>query len=315
MHTKLAQERRRTRSVGTTAYLVACVALLVGCTATDKRGGTQERKAAPQAAPAVQPPEVTKAEWKTTLSERLEALEADAENANQMHLVAFAYLKLDDATHAAEYWEKALAKDPAFAKARFNLADAYYRLGRRDEAVAAWKQVLESDDDRARRFHASSHYNIGTVLHNRGRLREAMAAYDRAVVLNENHYKALVNCGLACAELSIDDLAIERFERAIEIRPQGWHANYNLALTEAVLGRLDEAIRRCRVAAEGSDPGRPTSNLERARAFMTMAECAAFREDFETAAAYMDRARALDETNPRIQHRLLFFIREKQRAG
>src|SRR5262245_3829028 len=63
-------------------------------------------------------------------------------DADALFAQAVARHQAGDVIGAIEYYEAALAKDPARVDARSNLGAAYARLGRYDEAVEQYRQAL-----------------------------------------------------------------------------------------------------------------------------------------------------------------------------
>ena len=55
--------------------------------------------------------------------------------------------KNDDLPTAITWWEKSVECDPQYAEAMFNIGVGYYKLNRRDQAVASWKKTLLMNPD------------------------------------------------------------------------------------------------------------------------------------------------------------------------
>ena len=73
---------------------------------------------------------------------------------------------------AASYYQQALAVDPGFTPARFNLAVVWHKLGYLDEAAREYRLVARAGGDMA----ARAEYNLALVLKEQGRLAEAVEA-------------------------------------------------------------------------------------------------------------------------------------------
>ncbi len=94
------------------------------------------------------------------------------------------------------------------AEALFLAGRAWYRQGRRDEAMALWRRVAEMPGAPDGAYAA---FLIGDIHHDRGELDEAAVAYERTV---ERHPRSGY-AGTALFRLGMLDLLAERPERAV----------------------------------------------------------------------------------------------------
>jgi tetratricopeptide (TPR) repeat protein len=84
----------------------------------------------------------------------------------------------------------------------------------------------------------------GDALFNQGRLSEAVAEYERAILLSPAEPNVLNSLGVCYGYLGQTDKAMAYFERALTAAPQDFMANYNLGYTLMGQGRLAEARQR-----------------------------------------------------------------------
>jgi serine/threonine-protein kinase len=142
-------------------------------------------------------------------------------------------------TRAIGFFEQAVAKDPAFAKAYAGLADCYALRNNVAYGPAGTKEAMEK-----------AAYNA----------RKAVEAGD---ALPESH----TSSGLVKLRYEWDWAGAEReFRRAVELDPDYAPAHYWYANLLAVLGRFDDSIREAEVA-RGLDPYSPLAEHNYARAF------------------------------------------------
>jgi tetratricopeptide (TPR) repeat protein len=129
-------------------------------------------------------------------------------------------------------------KDPNAAKnlAAYynNLADAYYKDKKVDDAVKTYEMAAQVDPTSV----AQSYFNIGAVLTNSGRPDEANAAFDKAIAADPSRAEAYYQKGLNLlgkATLQGDKTVAppgtaEAFQKYLELSPTGPNAESAKAL-------------------------------------------------------------------------------------
>ena len=85
-------------------------------------------------------------------------------------------------------------------------------------------------------------YNRGNALLALGRPRDALDAYDRALLAKPDYAEALCNRGAALAELRRNDEALLSYDRLLAMRPDHAGALSNRGNALKALGRLDDAL-------------------------------------------------------------------------
>ena len=105
---------------------------------------------------------------------------------------------------------------------------------------------------RARPDQWGSHYNLGNWYLAKGRVPEAVAAFERAAALRPDAEMPLVNASIAYARLGRLAEAEAKLRRALEVRPGSAPALYNLGLLLVERGDRNgaEAALRAAVAAD-----------------------------------------------------------------
>jgi len=124
-------------------------------------------------------------------------------------------------------------KDPAatqtLAAYYNNLAEAYSKAGKIDDAVKAYQQAAQDDPTHAAQYY----YNMGAVLTNAGRGDEAIAAFDKCIAADPNkadaYYQKGVNL-IGKATLQGDKTiappgTAEAFNKYLELQPTGAYAD------------------------------------------------------------------------------------------
>ena len=104
-------------------------------------------------------------------------------------------------------------------------------------SVALWEHTLQVTENNSR-----AHAHLGHALTAEARHEEAMAHFQRALMLRPDYPEALNYLGAALARRGEATAAVPMFRRAVELSPTLPHARMNLATALAQTGRREEAI-------------------------------------------------------------------------
>jgi TolB-like protein/Tfp pilus assembly protein PilF len=168
----------------------------------------------------------------------------------------------DELKKAKEYFEKTIARDPAYAPAYAGLADTYFYLGYAwghmppREAIplsqAAARKAIELDDSAA-----EGHASLGaTHLAYNWDFRAAEEDLKRAVTLNPNYAFGHHIYSILLGILGRQEESIAQIRQAVEVDPLSVPVRNILAERLAVNGRCDEALAEDRKTME-LDPNAP----------------------------------------------------------
>ena len=149
---------------------------------------------------------------------------------------------------AADYFQQAIGKDPAYAMAYSGLADchvllpAYAELGSnpRDElpkALEAARKAVELDDTLG-----EAHTSLARALASDLQLPAAMSEFKRAIELNPNYATAHQWFGECLQSQGHLEEALAELKRAQELDPLSLIINSVLGFALDTVGRSDEAI-------------------------------------------------------------------------
>jgi Tfp pilus assembly protein PilF len=130
-------------------------------------------------------------------------------------------------------YEKALAIDPASARAHHDRASALLSLKRHKEALASCEAALALDPGYIPALH-----DRGYVLQALGRNEEAVACYDRILAVEPDFEVVLRNRGTALKGLNRLDEAIASYDRAIALRPDRYEALWDKGAAMLASGDL-----------------------------------------------------------------------------
>lgn len=167
-----------------------------------------------------------------------EALLKQADMADAFCNRGIAYLKLGETQKSLDDFNKAVELDKKLDEAYFNRAGAL--VDRKEFALAA------ADLEQIRKnYHDSTSYYLrwGDLKFNQGFYAQALAEYDRAILLRSDNVQALVNRGVAYFEKKDFKAAQVDFEKALQLDSQQQLAYNNLALIFARKNQLNQAVK------------------------------------------------------------------------
>jgi len=130
--------------------------------------------------------------------------------------------------------------DGAFA---FQLAEAYWKLDRREEALDQYERAASRSPN-----HLIALRNYGVSLSHSGRHSDAETVLRRAISLEPEDSKNLTNLGETLIALGRPQEAVEALDQALRIDPDSPEAFTNLAEARSRLGEADEALEAARNA-------------------------------------------------------------------
>jgi len=143
-------------------------------------------------------------------------------------------LATGDMAGAAECFRRLAHLEPRHAVAHANLGLALVRLGRFQEAAAAYSQAVRISAD------PRSYNGLGVALGRLGRAQEAIAAYREAIRLRPDFVEAHMNLAGMLRETD-PNAAIQHYRRALQVRPDLVEAHNLLGV---MLKRSDPAVAR-----------------------------------------------------------------------
>lgn len=151
-----------------------------------------------------------------------------AEKQKRLDSAVESYQKAVEIKKAAPPDKDPAASAKALAAYYNNLADAYYKAKKVDEAVKTYELAAQTDPSSV----AQAYFNIGAVLTNSGRPDEANAAFDKCLAADPNRSEAYYQKGLNLlgkATLQGDKTiappgTTEAFQKYLELSPTGPNA-------------------------------------------------------------------------------------------
>ena len=149
---------------------------------------------------------------------------------------------------AIEYFDKAIAMDPAYAIAfadkafcYMNLSDFGWLTGEKikSQAIEAAQQAIRLDDETA-----ESHLAMGRIkLHWYWKIREAKMSFEKALAINPNHAQAHIQLGFCNLFLGNDESATDHARIAESLDPFSLLNRYYILGIQGYTGHFDEALK------------------------------------------------------------------------
>ncbi len=150
-----------------------------------------------------------------------------------------------EALHAAQNWSGLLEHskrwtraEPGESLAWYALGIAYYKLGRKQEALSACKEAVRLKPD-----FAEAWYNLGVAYSELGRYQEALSAWKEAVRLKPDLAEPWSNLGFAYCKLGRYQEAVYACKEALRLKPDLAEAWGVLGVAYWALGNRSEALK------------------------------------------------------------------------
>lgn len=155
----------------------------------------------------------------------------DSRNPDALHLLGVIAHQAGDPRQAVEYislaidyCNRAVPRIPSNPAAYNNLGEAYRALGRMREAAACYEQALILKPD-----YSEAHYHLGLVLEDQGKPEEAVVRYREALSASPDLVLAHYNLGVALkAQGKLDEAAL-CFQEVLRLEPDNDMAQYQLS--------------------------------------------------------------------------------------
>ena len=147
-------------------------------------------------------------------------------------------------TDAIEKYEAAIEEEPDNPKL-YNKCGKIYSIleGQDDEAIAAFKKVLEKNPEYSDEF-GNPHNDIGSIYAKLERPKEALEEFKLALHQNPAFADPHYNLGniYFYSELKDDTKAITEYQTALQLNPDLFYAYYNLGLIYVSMIEYDQAL-------------------------------------------------------------------------
>jgi tetratricopeptide (TPR) repeat protein len=235
----------------------------------------------------------------------LAEIDSDPHSPRAARLLAFAgsvYFLNRDYLNAAVAWKKSEAIAPLEPSLQFSLAMAYIRLAHPDWA----RKVLESLTAQNRNEPLFPYW-LGRLDYDGHEYNRAISNFQRAIALAPGMARAYDNLGLCYFYQNQNDLAVENYQKAIELdrgsgHPSAW-PYLNLAITQQFLNQLSDAEKNLREAIR-LDPSFAKAHFQLGTVLESLQEPEAALEELKEAARLDPAFAEPHMAMARVYHRL-----------
>lgn len=202
------------------------------------------------------------------------ALRDSPNDVEGLSLLGVACANQDRGEEAVKYFEQAarLRPDP---ERLCNLGASLSKLGRLDEAAAAFRRALQLDPT-----YPEAHRNFGVCRLRAGDEAEAEARFREALRLRPDFPEALNNLATLLRRQERYAEAIQAADRQVQLRPQDPTARAELGILLHRTGRAAEAVA-CYAEAVRLQPDHAVARLNRGLALLALGELGPGWDEYE----------------------------------
>ena len=120
----------------------------------------------------------------------------------------------------------------------YDLGVSDYDKGKISEAISAWEKAIIVSP----KF-VEAYYNLGNAYEEKGLLKEAISAWEKVIEITPFDSDTYFNMGVAYTKRGMFMEAVKTFQKAIEINPDDPETHYSLGIVYVNTGELDNAIK------------------------------------------------------------------------
>jgi len=152
------------------------------------------------------------------LKEFLKAEELGKDDVSVLEGLGEAYLSLREYDKSLDAYNRLLATNRRNVKILSRIAEVYYEKGELERAYDFYHKITtyEPLSENAR----IAYLNMGNILDDTQRYREAIDAYQKALAISPKDDAALFNLGIAYKHAKKPELAIETWRKAADLNPE-----------------------------------------------------------------------------------------------
>jgi tetratricopeptide (TPR) repeat protein len=206
------------------------------------------------------------------------------------------YVLLDDYVDAMKWLQKAVSMEPRNTDAWYSLGRAYYTVARLDEAQKAFQNVLNLDP-----VNGKAENNLGLIYESSGAPTAAIEAYEKAIAWQKDSLlpseQPYVNLGNILMEQGRMKEALAPLEKAVTLAPDNAYCRLTLGVYYHKSGRLEDGRRELERATQ-LDPNNAAAHFQLGRLYKDMHVLDRAQAEFERTAEIKTRSAQAPASSP-----------------
>jgi len=147
------------------------------------------------------------------------------------------YQGLEQFETAVEYYKKAIAINPSYYKAHYNLGGVLHNLGKLNTALESFEKAISIEPN-----YAEAHNNIGNLFKELGQFDNAIKSFRKAIEIKPNYLEAHYNIGRTFQDQDNMEAAISSYEEVLVIKPDFAELHNNLGVIFHGIGEINSAL-------------------------------------------------------------------------
>jgi len=171
------------------------------------------------------------------LTENQLLIESFPNNPLLLNINGVCYSLIGPIESAINSFEKAIALNPNYVEAYYNLGAAYQQIHKLENAAESYEKAIS-----LKHAYPEAHNNLGIIMLELKQLDMAVKSLEWAVAYNSDYAEAYNNLGAVYQEFNEFNEAIKQYKKAVTINPRFAQAFNNLGSSYEIIGLKDEAL-------------------------------------------------------------------------
>jgi tetratricopeptide (TPR) repeat protein len=172
---------------------------------------------------------------KKDVQKLVEDLGVNPDNAEKWHVLAVAYLSMNEADKAEDALKQCLKVDKDHVFALGDLGGLYILKGKNRQAIKHLERCVKLEPGKYEYWST-----LGVAYFQRGKYDDAIAAFDHCLAIKPDYYDAVVSLGMTYSKMELWEKALETLTLAEKLIPNNYHALKAITRALRQLNRIEE---------------------------------------------------------------------------